>query len=100
MTDRQATVRQDAAQQRYELRVEGKPLGFAAYSEQGEQGEQIVFTHTEVDPSLSGQGLGSVLAKGALEDARRRGKRVVPQCEFIAKYIERHEEWQDLVDSA
>nr|WP_313056510.1 GNAT family N-acetyltransferase [Stutzerimonas nitrititolerans] len=97
MTDRQATVRQDAAQQRYELRVEGKPLGFAAYSEQG---EQMVFTHTEVDPSLSGQGLGSVLAKGALEDARRRGKRVVPQCEFIAKYIQRHEEWQDLVDPA
>ena len=92
MTDRQATVRQDAAQQRYELWVEDKPLGFAAYSEQGE--------HTEVDPSLSGQGLGSVLAKGALEDARRRGKRVVPQCEFIAKYIERHEEWQDLVDPA
>ncbi|WP_376778284.1 N-acetyltransferase, partial [Stutzerimonas nitrititolerans] len=28
------------------------------------------------------------------------GKRVVPQCEFIAKYIERHEEWQDLVDPA
>ncbi|WP_312842700.1 GNAT family N-acetyltransferase [Stutzerimonas nitrititolerans] len=97
MTDRQATVRQDAAQQRYELWVEDKPLGFAAYSEQG---EQMVFTHTEVDLSLSGQGLGSVLAKGALEDARRRGKRVVPQCEFIAKYIERHEEWQDLVDPA
>jgi hypothetical protein len=95
MSDRQASVRHVAEQQRYELLVEGQPLGVAAYSEQG---EQMVFTHTEVDPSLSGQGLGSVLAKGALEDARRRGKRVVPQCEFIAKYIERHGEWQDLVD--
>ena len=95
MTEKQASVRHDAAQQRYELLVEGQPLGFAAYSEQG---ERMVFTHTEVDPSLSGQGLGSVLAKGALDDARRRGKRVVPQCEFIARYIERHEEWQDLVD--
>ncbi|MCD1640870.1 N-acetyltransferase [Pseudomonas stutzeri] len=97
MTDKQASVRHDAAQQCYELLVEGQPLGFAAYSEQG---ERMVFTHTEVDPSLSGQGLGSVLAKGALDDARRRDKRVVPQCEFIARYIERHQEWQDLVDPA
>lgn len=95
MTDKQASVRHDAAQQRYELLIEGQPLGLAAYSEQG---DKMVFTHTEVDPSLSGQGLGSVLAQGALDDARRRGKRVVPQCEFIARYIERHEEWQDLVD--
>lgn len=97
MSDRQASVRHDAAQQRYELLVDGQPLGFAEYNEQG---ERMVFTHTEVDPSLSGQGLGSVLAKAALEDARRRGKRVVPQCEFIARYIERQEQWQDLVDPA
>ena len=97
MTDTQPTVRHVADQQRYELLVEGQPLGIAQYREQG---EQMVFTHTEVDPSLSGQGLGSELAKGALEDARRRGKRVVPQCEFIAAYIERHAEWQDLVDPA
>lgn len=97
MSDRQASVRHDAAQQRYELLVDGQSLGAAEYSEQG---ERMVFTHTEVDPSLSGQGLGSVLAKAALEDARRRGKRVVPQCEFIARYIERHEQWQDLVDPA
>lgn len=97
MSDRQANVRHAAEQQRYELLVEGQPLGVAEYSEQG---EQMVFTHTEVDSSLSGRGLGSVLAKGALEDARRRGKRVVPQCEFIAKYIEHHAEWQDLVDPA
>ena len=50
----------------------------------------MVFTHTEVDPSLSGQGLGSVLAEGALNDAHGGDKRVVPQCEFIARYIERH----------
>ena len=97
MSDRQASVRHDAAQQRYELLVDGQSLGAAEYSEQG---ERMVFTHTEVDPSLSGQGLGSVLAEGALEDARRRSKRVVPQCEFIARYIERHEQRQDLLDPA
>lgn len=97
MTDQQATVRHDAAQQRYELLLSGQPRGVVEYREQG---EQLVFTHTEVDPSLSGQGMGSVLAKGALEDARRRGKRVVPQCEFIADYVQRHNEWQDLIDPA
>ncbi|WP_434457379.1 N-acetyltransferase [Stutzerimonas urumqiensis] len=95
MTDQPATVRHDASQQRYELLVAGKPCGIAAYLEDG---DRLVFTHTEVDPSLSGQGLGSTLAQGALADARRRGKRIVPQCRFIADYVQRHEEWQDLAD--
>lgn len=58
----------------------------------------IRLTHTDVPPSLEGRGIGSSLAKYALESARDRGLKVQPQCPFIASYIERHPEYRDVVD--
>src|SRR6516162_3757060 len=80
---------------RYEVRVDGELAGFAQYARRG---GKIVFVHTEIDDRFEGQGLGSALAKGALDDARRRGLPVVPVCPFIAAYIERHPEYDELVD--
>ena len=59
-----------------------------------------MFTHTEVVPQFEGQGLGSRLAKFALDDVRRRGLQVVPVCTFVAGYIRRHPEYHDLVSEA
>jgi predicted GNAT family acetyltransferase/glutaredoxin len=81
---------------RYELRLEGHLVGLAAYRRRN---GRIVFTHTEVDESLSGRGFGSRLAAAALEDARRADLDVVPLCPFIAYYIEQHPEFQQLVAS-
>lgn len=94
MTD--ATVRHDESAHRYVLEMGGEALGFAEYRDDG---ERQVFTHTEVDPSLSGQGMGSVLVRAALDDARRRGKRVVPVCGFVADYVKKHPDWNDILDS-
>jgi len=79
---------------RYELRLDGRLIGLAAYRRRD---GRIAFTHTEVDESCEGRGFGSRLAAAALEDARRRELEVVPLCPFIAHYIERHPEYQDLV---
>lgn len=57
----------------------------------------IIFTHTTIDPPLEGRGLGSALAAYVLDDARARGLSVVPECAFIAAYIDRHPEYADLV---
>lgn len=73
---------------RYELRIGDKVAALASYSLQG---DAVRFTHTEVQPEYEGQGLGSRLAQFALDDVRTRGLKAVPQCSFIAKYIERHE---------
>jgi predicted GNAT family acetyltransferase len=78
----------DEAQSRYELKREGRVVALARYHREG---EAVVFTHTEVDQALEGQGLGSRLAGYALDDVRRRGWKAVPQCSFIAGYIARHE---------
>jgi uncharacterized protein len=79
---------------RYELRLGGRLIGLAAYRRRN---GRIAFTHTEVDESWEGHGLGSRLAAAALEDARRQGFEVVPLCPFIAHYIERHPDYEHLV---
>jgi len=97
MSDHKAQVRHDEQANRYLLEVGSETLGFAEYQPQG---EQRVFTHTEVDPSLEGQGMGSTLVRQALDDTRRQGKRIVPACAFVAAYVERHPDWNDIVDES
>jgi predicted GNAT family acetyltransferase/glutaredoxin len=80
---------------RYELRLGGETVGVAAYHRRREN--RIVFLHTEVDEALEGRGFGSRLAAAALGDARERGLEVVPLCPFIARYIQRHPEYQAAV---
>jgi predicted GNAT family acetyltransferase/glutaredoxin len=81
---------------RYELRLDGRLIGLAAYRRRD---GRIAFTHTEVDESCEGRGFGSRLAASALEDAVRKGLEVVPLCPFIAHYLEKHPEYEQLVAS-
>jgi uncharacterized protein len=85
-------------EQRYEAHVDGERAGLAAFELDA---ERIVFTHTEVDDRFEGQGIGSQLARHALDDVRARGSlRVVPQCPFIRSWIEKHPDYADLVHGA
>src|SRR6185436_16475711 len=79
---------------RYELRLGGRVIDFAAYRRRN---DRIVFIHTEVDESYEGRGLGNRLAEAALEDVRGKGLVVVPLCPFIARYIQQRPEYQELV---
>jgi predicted GNAT family acetyltransferase/glutaredoxin len=81
---------------RYELRLGDRLIGLAAYRRRN---GRISFTHTEVEESCEGRGFGSRLAAAALDDARRQRLDVVPLCPFIAHYIERHPEYEQLVAS-
>lgn len=92
MTDVQTT--DNAEQHRYEARVDGELAGFAEYRLQG---DRVVFTHTEVDDAYEGQGVGSSLARSALDDVRAAGRAVVPLCPFIRSWIDKHPDYADLV---
>ena len=81
---------------RYEARAGDRVLGQAHYQRRG---DRVVFTHTEVDPDAEGSGVGSTLVRGALDDVRAHGLRVVPRCSFVRGYIERHPDYADLVDT-
>ena len=87
------TVTDNAAKSRYELATDGG-IAVAHYAWRG---DAIVLTHTLVPERLQGRGLASALIKGALADVRRRGLKVEPDCPFVARYIERHPEEQDLL---
>ena len=79
---------------RYELRSGDEVVGFLVYR----LGDGVItLVHTEVDPAHEGQGHAATLARGALDDARSRGLRVVPSCPYVASYIEKHPEYADLV---
>jgi len=86
-------VRDNPAQQRFELDADG---GTAVAYYTLAPGV-ITFTHTEVPPELNGRGIGSRLARGALETVRRRGLKVIPKCPFMSAYIGRHPEYSDLL---
>jgi uncharacterized protein len=94
MADVQVTLNED--EKRYEARVGGELAG-SAYFDAAD--DLIVLTHTEVDDAYEGHGVGSALARGALDDIRADGRRkVVPRCQFIKAWIDRHPDYQDLVE--
>jgi hypothetical protein len=78
----------------FEIRVDGEMAGLAAYHQVG---ANLDFTHTEIDDRFEGQGLGSLLIRAALDTARERGMGVLPHCPFVRSYIERHQEYLELV---
>ena len=83
----------NGARNRYELSVDG----VIAHVDYARKPGVITFIHTIVPEQLAGRGIGSRLAQYVLEDARRNGEKIIPQCPFIAAYLKRHKEYQDLV---
>ncbi|GAA0323117.1 GNAT family N-acetyltransferase [Psychrobacter aestuarii] len=77
---------------RFETEVDGT-LAYISYQIQG---ERLVYDHTIVPDAIGGRGIGSALVAHALDYARSENKKVVPQCPFVASYIEKHPEYKDL----
>ena len=88
------TVLHRPERSRYEVYVDGELAGHTRYERTP---DAVNFVHTEVDPRFEGHGLGSRLAKGALDDVRASGGRIVATCPFIAAYVRRHPELADLL---
>jgi len=84
------------ARDRYELVVDGHMA--ATYYELADH--VITFVHTKVAPELGGKGIGSKLVKGALDQVRAEGLKVIARCPFVKAYIDKHAEFTDLVKGA
>jgi predicted GNAT family acetyltransferase len=83
------------AQRRFELHVEGH----VATEHYRRDDKVITLEHTEVPPELSGKGVGSKLVKGVLDHLRSGGMKVIPACEFVKGWIDKHPAYADLVQS-
>ena len=88
------TVVENLEASRFEIRVDGELAGFADY--RAEDGA-LAFTHTVVEDAYEGQGVGSALARGALDAVRERGGQVLPYCPFVRGWIAQHPDYVDLV---
>ena len=88
-----ASVRDNKAQSRFELDVEGM-MAFANYRLTP---SAVIITHTETPRSLRGGGVASELVQGALQLIRADGLKVVAGCGFVVDYLRKHPEFADLV---
>jgi uncharacterized protein len=89
----QNEIRHDEQQRRFELHTDGG----VAVADYDEVGDVWSLNHTYVPPELRGQGVAAAVVKHALETARQRGKKVSPDCSYVAAYIARHSEYKDLL---
>ena len=60
------------------------------YLEYRRSGDTLTLVHTQVDDDLEGQGVGSALVREALAAGEEQGLTIVPQCPFVASWLERH----------
>jgi predicted GNAT family acetyltransferase len=90
-----ATTTVTAEADRFTIGVDGDTVGFAEFADH--DGRRI-FTHTEVDPQFEGRGLATILVDEALTQTRDAGLRIVPVCKLVANYVDKHDEYADVVD--
>ena len=87
------TVQQEKSNHRFIVNLDGA-MALLIYKEEG---DIIYLVHTEVPMAMEGKGIGGQLAKAALNYARENNFKVVPRCPFVASYLQRHPEYNDLV---
>jgi predicted GNAT family acetyltransferase len=80
---------------RYEIWVDGKVAGLAAYVDRD---GQRIFTHTEISRAHRGEGLSTVLIERALADAKAAGRRIVPVCPAVLAFLGKHDGFADVTD--
>lgn len=88
-------VRHVPERQRYEAVLDGDVAGFTEYEPRDDG--VLVFPHTVVEKAYEGRGVGSALVRGALDDVRSQGRKIVPLCSFVAAWVDRHGDYEDVV---
>jgi predicted GNAT family acetyltransferase len=89
-------VTDNTAESRFEVNLEGH----TAFAEYRLKPGTLILPHTVVPPEFEGKGIASALARHAFNSARERGLKVVPTCPFMAGWVKKHPEAQDVVDES
>lgn len=92
------TVVNNEALHRYEARIGDAVAGYSVYQATT---SIVVIEHTEVDPAYEGQGVGSALVAGMLDDIRDKGQhKVLAVCPFVRSWLGKHHDYRELVYGA
>ncbi|MFJ2834058.1 MULTISPECIES: GNAT family N-acetyltransferase [Nocardia] len=89
-TEPERRVVRNPEKNRYDVFYDGALAGFAEYIERDNDTD---FIHTEIDGAFAGKGLGSVLARQAVEDVIARGRTITAHCPFIRGWLDKHPEY-------
>ncbi|MEV6771645.1 GNAT family N-acetyltransferase [Nocardia sp. NPDC051030] len=79
----------------FRISVDGERAGLTSYVDHN---NQRIFFHTEIDDRFAGRGLAGRLIAAALTETRAAGKRIVPICPFVAAYVQKHHDFDDILD--
>ncbi len=97
LRSRGATVIDNAPLNRFELHLDGLVAGYADYQHY-QRGDFTVLDlpHTVTEPQFRGQGIASVLVRGALDIVAAADQQVIPTCPFVADFIEKYPKYKPL----
>jgi uncharacterized protein len=95
--DSDIEVTNNGDKHRYEARLNGTLAGWVEYQLTT---ELVVITHTEVDPTHEGKGIGSALARATLDDVRVQNRKALVICPFVTGWIHHHPEYRDVLYGA
>ena len=89
-----SVVKHLPGQNRYVFTKDGADVGLTDYQLVG---GDIHITHTEVDPTLRGSGLGAEMVQAVLDTIRdETDYRVVAECHFVVTWLRHHPDYQTL----
>ncbi len=94
-TSTEPTVSRETDPDRFEVSVDGQVAGFTQFVDVG---GQRIFFHTEIGEEFGGRGLAAVVVEQALTATRGDGLRIVPVCPYVKKYVQKHHDFDDIVD--
>lgn len=94
MGKQEYTVISNEKQMQFEIHTGGETamLQYRFYK------EAIALMHTVVPDNLSGQGIASTLAKYALDWTKVQHKKALVYCSFVAAFVKRHPEYNEVVN--
>lgn len=85
-----SSIVHNESKNRFEVAL-GDQLAFAEYRIEG---DQMIFTYTEVPAPFRGQGIARKLVLAGFNDARKRHLEIVPICSYVARVLEEHPEYR------
>ena len=89
-------VRDDPENERYVAEIGDEVVAYTVYHLR--HGNLYFFPHTQVEQGYSGQGIAETLVRSALDDVESKGGKIVPLCPYIAGFLRKNPEYDDLVD--
>ncbi|HVV19982.1 MAG TPA: GNAT family N-acetyltransferase [Pseudonocardiaceae bacterium] len=88
------TVTDVPERNRFEMRDGDTLVGLAEYHLYH---DEVAILHTEIGDEFGGRGLGGQLVQAVMDDARAKGRKVLPYCPFTRAWLRKHPDYADLV---